>query len=103
MATDIVPTGRCRLAPVGARADWDQAITLNVAAVSRRQRQILDAIANHIARRGYSPTLREIGAAVGLVAPSAVDYQLHLLAGMGLVELPEAGEARAVRITWGRS
>lgn len=44
-----------------------------------RQRRILDFIRETVERRGYPPTVREIGEAVGLVSPSSVDYQLGVL------------------------
>ncbi|MEU7641252.1 hypothetical protein AB0C11_35220 [Streptomyces sp. NPDC039016] len=42
-----------------------------------RQRRILAAIRSHIAKTGDAPTVREIGAAVGLSSSSSVLYQLR--------------------------
>jgi repressor LexA len=50
---------------------------------SERQRQILDFIEAYMERHGVSPTLREIGDAVGLKAISAVKYQVEQLQEKG--------------------
>jgi repressor LexA len=51
--------------------------------LSERQRQILDFIGAYMERHGVSPTLREIGDAVGLKAISAVKYQVEQLQEKG--------------------
>nr|WP_268958192.1 transcriptional repressor LexA [Occultella glacieicola] len=51
--------------------------------LSARQRQIMDSIRSSIEAKGYPPTMREIGAAVGLASPSSVKYQLNLLEQKG--------------------
>ncbi|MBZ2199226.1 transcriptional repressor LexA [Ruania sp. N2-46] len=51
--------------------------------LSVRQRQIMDSIRSSIEAKGYPPTMREIGAAVGLASPSSVKYQLNLLEQKG--------------------
>jgi len=48
-----------------------------------RQQQILDLIKTRIATRGYPPTVREIGAAVGLASPSSVHAQISTLVKAG--------------------
>ncbi len=48
-----------------------------------RQRQILDLIKDRIATRGYPPTVREIGDAVGLASPSSVHAQISTLVRTG--------------------
>ncbi|MGH8914872.1 MAG: transcriptional repressor LexA, partial [Acidimicrobiia bacterium] len=40
--------------------------------VSERQQQVLDYIRKTVADRGYPPSVREIGEAVGLSSPSTV-------------------------------
>lgn len=40
-------------------------------------------VVNHINERGYAPTLREIGKAVGLTSSSAVKAHVDVLARMG--------------------
>jgi repressor LexA len=51
--------------------------------LSWRQQRILQAIAEFAQRRGYAPTLREIGEAAGLASPSSVSYQLSVLQRRG--------------------
>ena len=48
-----------------------------------RQRKVLDVIRNSVDRRGYPPSMREIGQAVGLTSPSSVSHQLHALEKKG--------------------
>lgn len=48
-----------------------------------RQRKVLEVIRESIARRGYPPSLREIGEAVGLSSPSSVSHQLVSLERKG--------------------
>ncbi|MFJ3182544.1 transcriptional repressor LexA [Streptomyces sp. NPDC086796] len=54
-------------------------------ALTDRQRRVLEAIQDHIEQRGYPPSMRQIGEAVGLASTSAVSYQLSRLEEMGLV------------------
>ncbi len=51
--------------------------------LSERQRQILDFIGAYVERHEVSPTLKEIGDAVGLKAISAVKYQVEQLQEKG--------------------
>ena len=53
--------------------------------VSPRQQRILDFIAQTVRDRGYPPTVREIGEAVGLTSSSSVHAQLANLERMGLL------------------
>ena len=48
-----------------------------------RQRKVLDVIRNSVDRRGYPPSMREIGQAVGLTSPSSVSHQLNALEKKG--------------------
>lgn len=63
-----------------------------------RQRQILDVIRGWVQRHGYPPTVREIGAAVGLGSPSSVAHHLKTLTRHGLIRRapgwPRAVDAR---------
>ena len=47
--------------------------------LSAKQTQILDVIAKSVAARGYPPSMREIGDAVGLSSLSSVTHQLNQL------------------------
>jgi len=51
--------------------------------LTARQRRILDTIRAWMEQKGYPPTVREIGDAVGLVSPSSVAYQLKELERKG--------------------
>ncbi len=48
-----------------------------------RQRRVLEVIRNSVDRRGYPPSMREIGEAVGLASPSSVAHQLTALERKG--------------------
>src|SRR5437899_8772296 len=53
--------------------------------VTPRQRRILDFIKATVRERGYPPTVREIGEAVGLTSSSSVHSQLANLERRGLL------------------
>ncbi len=53
--------------------------------ITARQQRILDFIAETVRDRGYPPTVREIGEAVGLTSSSSVHAQLANLEKMGLL------------------
>lgn len=68
--------------------------------LTRRQQQILAAIAETIDTRGYPPTLREIGDAVGLHSVSSVAHQLQVLEQKGaIVRDPNRPRAITIRTT----
>ena len=66
--------------------------------LTNRQRTILEFIKEAVDTRGYPPSMREIGEAVGLFSPSSVAYQLHALEEKGWIRrdprLPRAIEVR---------
>jgi repressor LexA len=53
--------------------------------LTRRQREMLDSIDQFIEENGYSPTLEEIGGALGLSSPATVHKHLQNLEGKGLI------------------
>jgi repressor LexA len=53
--------------------------------LTTRQQRILDFIATTVRERGYPPTVREIGEAVGLTSSSSVHAQLANLERLGLL------------------
>jgi repressor LexA len=53
--------------------------------ITQRQQRILDVIAETVRERGYPPTVREIGEAVGLTSSSSVHAQLANLERKGLL------------------
>ncbi|MEA2557299.1 MAG: repressor LexA [Actinomycetota bacterium] len=66
--------------------------------ITTRQQRILDVIANAVRDRGYPPTVREIGEAVGLTSSSSVHAQLANLERMGLLR-KDATKPRAMALS----
>ena len=62
---------------------------------SNKQEEILQYIDRFVAENGYPPSVREIGAAVGLRSTASVSYHLNHLKAKGLVAY-EAGKKRAL-------
>jgi len=56
---------------------------VNETALSGKRREILDFIAAQVRERGYPPSVREIGAAVGLASTSTVQAHLNTLQKQG--------------------
>ena len=54
-------------------------------ALTPRQREILNVISTGMQERGYPPSVREIGEAVGLNSPSTVHNHLNTLQKMGFL------------------
>ena len=63
--------------------------------LTARQRRILDFIRTHHTEHGYAPSLRDIGAQVGLSSVSAVRYQIGELERRGWIRRAP-GVARAL-------
>lgn len=53
--------------------------------LTARQRRVLEVIRDSVERRGYPPSVREIGEAVGLSSSSSVSHQLGALQKKGLL------------------
>jgi repressor LexA len=53
--------------------------------LTSRQRRILEVIRDAVAERGYPPSIREIGEAVGLTSTSSVHSQLEALQRKGFI------------------
>ncbi|MGH8870547.1 MAG: transcriptional repressor LexA [Acidimicrobiia bacterium] len=53
--------------------------------LSERQQQVLDYIRKTVADRGYPPSVREIGEAIGLSSPSTVHSHLSALVKAGAI------------------
>ncbi len=51
-----------------------------------RQQKVLIFLREEIEQRGYPPSMREIGAAVGLASTSSVAHQLQVLEKLGYVK-----------------
>lgn len=65
--------------------------------LTMRQQKVLSVIRDSVARRGYPPSVREIGIAVGLKSPSSVAHQLAALERRGLLRR-DPNKPRAVDI-----
>jgi repressor LexA len=66
--------------------------------VTTRQRRILEFIRETVQARGYPPTVREIGEAVGLTSSSSVHAQLSNLERQGLLRR-DATKPRAMELS----
>ncbi|GIF03979.1 transcriptional repressor LexA [Actinoplanes siamensis] len=65
--------------------------------ITAKQERILAVIRDSVRERGFPPTVREIGAAVGLVSPSSVAHHLKVLERHGLLRRQPHG-SRAVDV-----
>ncbi|NHN56077.1 transcriptional repressor LexA [Calidifontibacter sp. DB0510] len=65
--------------------------------LTTRQRKVLEVIRNSVDRRGYPPSLREIGEAVGLTSPSSVAHQLSMLERKGYLRR-DPNRPRAIEV-----
>jgi repressor LexA len=65
--------------------------------LTSRQRLVLDVIRSSVERRGYPPSMREIGEAVGLTSTSSVAHQLATLQRKGYLRR-DANRPRAVEV-----
>jgi repressor LexA len=74
--------------------------TLNpsTAGLSPRQSEILAVIQASMNDHGYAPSMREIGAAVGLTSTASVKYQLEILEAKGFIRRDES-KGRALELT----
>ncbi|MFL6055194.1 MAG: transcriptional repressor LexA [Actinoallomurus sp.] len=67
-----------------------------------RQRRVIEVIRDSVQRRGYPPSMREIGQAVGLSSTSSVAHQLTALERKGFLRrdphLPRAYKVRGVEV-----
>ncbi len=67
--------------------------------ISARQRDILDVIEQQMRERGYPPSVREIGDAVGLTSPSTVHSHLNTLQRLGYLRR-DPTKPRAIEVRY---
>ncbi|MFF0814063.1 transcriptional repressor LexA [Rhodococcus sp. NPDC003318] len=67
------------------------------AGLTDRQRRVLEVIRASVSERGYPPSIREIGDAVGLTSTSSVAHQLRTLERKGFLRR-DANRPRAVDV-----
>jgi repressor LexA len=65
--------------------------------LTHRQRRVLEVIRDSVERRGYPPSMREIGEAVGLTSPSSVAHQLTTLERKGFLRR-DPNRPRAIEV-----
>ena len=65
--------------------------------LTARQRLVLETIRSSVAKRGYPPSMREIGEAVGLTSPSSVKHQLTALERKGYLRR-DPNRPRAIEV-----
>jgi repressor LexA len=67
--------------------------------ISKRQQQILEFIESQTRDRGFPPSVREIGEAVGLTSPSTVHSHLNTLTRLGYLRR-DPTKPRAIEVRW---
>lgn len=67
--------------------------------ISPRQRQVLEFIEQQMRDRGFPPSVREIGEAVGLTSPSTVHSHLNTLQKLGYLRR-DPTKPRAIEVRW---
>ena len=67
--------------------------------LTARQREVLEIIERHMQQRGYPPSVREIGEAVGLTSPSTVHAHLAALQKHGYLHR-DPTKPRAIEVRW---
>lgn len=68
-----------------------------MAKLTAKQQQIYDYILSFTSDHGYPPSVREIGAAVGLKSPSTVHFHMKGLKEAGVI-IKAAGKTRAISL-----
>ena len=68
-----------------------------MAKLTAKQQQIYDCIQDFLAQHGYPPSVREIGAALGLKSPSTVHFHMKGLEEAGVLIKAE-GKTRAITL-----
>lgn len=69
---------------------------------SDKAQLIMDYVNQFIQENGYSPSVREIGAAVGLRSTASVSYHLQVLQEKGLLQSPGAKGRKRALVTGAR-
>jgi repressor LexA len=73
--------------------------TMPAQSLTPRQREVLQIIEQHMRDRGYPPSVREIGEAVGLTSPSTVHAHLAALQRRGYLRR-DPTKPRAIEVRW---
>ena len=102
--------GRSPKSPSGssptANADVSKGVAhvepANGRGLTSRQTKVLEVIRDAVETRGYPPSVREIGDAVGLTSPSSVAHQLRVLEQKGYLRR-DPNRPRALEVTDGQT
>ena len=65
--------------------------------LDNRARAVYDFVREAVSTKGYPPSLREIGAGVGLTSPSSVKHQMDKLERLGLLRR-DPNRPRAIEV-----
>ncbi len=82
--TDASNQDRHELSPGGVVRQLPDRVE-DASGLTPRQHRVLDVIRDAVERRGYPPSMREIGEAAGLSSPSSVSHQLRTLEAKGFI------------------
>ena len=95
--TDRTPDGAAEPDEAGARVHQMPDGPAGGDGLTARQRLVLETIRDSVDRRGYPPSMREIGEAVGLTSPSSVAHQLTTLERKGFLRR-DPNRPRAIEV-----
>jgi len=93
MATNKTGTGKSETGKVSQLPDGPPDAT----GLTPRQQRVLTTIKSSIEQRGYPPSMREIGEAVGLTSSSSVAHQLKVLEEKGFLKR-DPNRPRAIEV-----
>lgn len=65
--------------------------------LTKKEKMVFDYLLNSINKNGYAPSVRDIGAALGIKSTSSVHLYLHNLESKGFIE-QDANKKRTIRI-----
>lgn len=71
---------------------------MNQRPLTKRQKEVLNFISNHIDSIGFPPTRNEVSKHFGFRSPNAAESHLRLLENKGMIRI-EAGHSRGITLT----
>jgi repressor LexA len=87
-----------RTTVTGSSIDTSEGAERPSGPLTQRQHDVLAFIETTVSERGYPPSVREIGSAVGLASPSTVHSHLHTLQRLGYLRR-DPTKPRAIEVT----
>ncbi|MFH8387165.1 transcriptional repressor LexA [Kitasatospora sp. NPDC018058] len=85
-----------------ATAGRPPGVHVDAEGLTERQRRVIDVIRDSVRHRGYPPSMREIGEAVGLSSTSSVAHQVRALSRKGFL-YQDPHRPRAYRVSADRA